>query len=996
MAERPFYASGSSTQVKQFPDNEFSSMLGRIGYLYGNSPVATLSVVSSNGNAGPLLTDTRYRSGSFTQSTGDQDQFDDGLNEYDLNTGSPELITAATFDRLQRNFTIPQSLVNFDGNYYSRSVHTKPVKWDPATNTFAEMTYLECVDAFIDQWYEGQTNPSTSNPSSGGAYFVSSNASESGATLQSTTPVFVDTVANAAAYTAGQIGGAGVTLTTNNFNAATGSSSTSLYSGLIGGSGIQISFSNTSPSAVNFFGFGDFLNGGGYNSARPSGDLLAYGVGKINHNGKDQFVTSQDQFDTYIAQQSGTQRTFWNNVSFDDYPVTGDKSVRDGIFHNLATSFPSGAYNNGFFTPGSPEDNTYGDMVDFDVSGADYLYMFARGDRDADTPAFAFVYLKGTNGNTELISLQSTTNLTIDGQGSGSLNGPYPFFQTNTVDRLVNAGLATSGSGNASLAGDGRNAYRIHLDGKVEKFIARVLNGRPAPTGFVFTKNTTAVATNSTGFDIETPVGTTRTAGSSFTLPVNSSGQWQLSAGTWQTSTVVGASAQTNTQSFSSVSGNGTTANVALASLGGGIDVTVTSLPGVTEESIPPMTALDDGQMFSYSTLSSSGLSKIFTGTYLIDRPLDDFDTAERLANFNLYGSSLGYRIVDSYTIQQADVGSVIMFNTTAGMANSEDAGTFQTLVISGPYVVSQLGGSGLPGGTTLTSRPDLRADYNSNTGYRFGWHRGVSDPFGYDANGFRFFSIRQVDVGQTITMVVLSTLIGSSPHDGNPGTGGGGGNDSYYIGSGGGSQAGNTFTHPRLQLIKITDTSASARFTAVAQNNTGFDIETPVGQTRLSGVSWNLTSNAATNAWTLAAGQYSVSAGTDTYQDHFTTTNYYLHKMDLSMQTLGDGYKTPLVIDYDSNGNAQGLRSMTYQEFDDFFEPLVKYVTTSLIGYRLGYNIDGTGLNIGDPILNQQMVGVTGQRVTRFVNVNDYRAQEFPNGVIVAQNTHRLKLEKY
>jgi hypothetical protein len=993
MAERPFYASGSSTQVKQFPDNEFSSMLGRIGYLYGNSPVATLSVVSSNGNAGPLLTDTRYRSGSFTQSTGDQDQFDDGLNEYDLNTGSPELITAATFDRLQRNFTIPQSLVNFDGNYYSRSVHTKPVKWDPATNTFAEMTYLECVDAFIDQWYEGQTNPSTSNPSSGGAYFVSSNASESGATLQSTTPVFVDTVANAAAYTAGQIGGAGVTLTTNNFNAATGSSSTSLYSGLIGGSGIQISFSNTSPSAVDFFGFGDFLNGGGYNSARPSGDLLAYGVGKINHNGKDQFVTSQDQFDTYIAQQSGTAATFWNSVSFDDYPVTGDKSVRDGIFHNLATSFPAGAYNNGFFTPGSAEDNTYGDMVDFDVSGADYLYMFARGDRDADTPAFAFVYLLGTNGNTELISLTSTTNLVIDGQGSGSLNGPYPYFQQNTVDRLVNAGLATSGSGNASLAGDSRNAYRIHLDGKVEKFIARVLNGRPAPTGFVFTKNTTAIATNSTGFDIETPVGTTRTAGSSFTLPVNSSGQWQLSAGTWQTSTVVGASAQTNTQSFSSVSGNGTTANVALASLGGGIDVTVTSLPGVTEEHIPPMTALDGGQFFNPNLHTNVNI------TDLVNISVQDIDQATRTANLANYG----YRIAATYTIQQSDVGAALGF-LPADPAMSSDHGPYGNTInriVSGPFRFGDVTGAGQPGNAPL-----YRYNYISGGGGRvFGHNGGTNDAFGYDANGFRFFSIRQSDVGKTIVYAIQATWVGSEPHSGvinaqgqllsgrykglPP-------EDSYYVGTGGGSYAGNVLNHPRIRIVKATDPSASNRFTAVAQNNTGFDIETPVGQTRLSGVSWNLTSNAATNAWTLAAGQYSVSAGTDTYQDHFTTTNYYLHKMDLSMQTLGDGYKTPLVIDYDSNGNAQGLRSMTYQEFDDFFEPLVKYVTTSLAGYRLSYNIDGTGLNIGDPILNQQMVGVTGQRVTRFVNVNDYRAQEFPNGVIVAQNTHRLKLEKY
>jgi len=311
MAQRPFYASGSATQIKQFPDNEFSNMLGRIGYLYGNDPVANLSVTLSGGNAGPVLTDTRYRSGTFAQTTGDQDAFDDGLLEYDTNPGAPELLSVATYDRLNRSISPPASLVTFDAAYYATQ-NTKPVKWDASSNSFVEMTYLECVEAFIDQWYEGQRQPSASNPASGGGYFVSSNVSETGATLQSTTPVFVDTVADASAYQSSLIGGAGVTFTTNNFNAATGSSSTSLYSGLIGGSGIQISFSSISPSGPANFGFGDYRLGGlGGGSARPAGELLFYLKAKVNHNGDRSWVIKKDMFDFIRPYQNANRRSLY-------------------------------------------------------------------------------------------------------------------------------------------------------------------------------------------------------------------------------------------------------------------------------------------------------------------------------------------------------------------------------------------------------------------------------------------------------------------------------------------------------------------------------------------------------------------------------------------------------------------------------------------------------------------------------------------------------------
>ena len=36
-----------------------------------------------------------------------------------------------------------------------------------------------------------------------------------------------------------------------------------------------------------------------------------------------------------------------------------------------------------------------------------------------------------------------------------------------------------------------------------------------------------------------------------------------------------------------------------------------------------------------------------------------------------------------------------------------------------------------------------------------------------------------------------------------------------------------------------------------------------------------------------------------------------------------------------------------------------------------------------------------SGNYQTRFVNANDYRAQEFPNGTAVTANTYRLRINR-
>jgi hypothetical protein len=59
----------------------------------------------------------------------------------------------------------------------------------------------------------------------------------------------------------------------------------------------------------------------------------------------------------------------------------------------------------------------------------------------------------------------------------------------------------------------------------------------------------------------------------------------------------------------------------------------------------------------------------------------------------------------------------------------------------------------------------------------------------------------------------------------------------------------------------------------------------------------------------------------------------------------------------------------------------------------HLSYNFNGNGINLGSGMTDTILNG-SGNYQTRYVNTNDYRTQEFPNGSAVVAATHRLKME--
>lgn len=133
-------------------------------------------------------------------------------------------------------------------------------------------------------------------------------------------------------------------------------------------------------------------------------------------------------------------------------------------------------------------------------------------------------------------------------------------------------------------------------------------------------------------------------------------------------------------------------------------------------------------------------------------------------------------------------------------------------------------------------------------------------------------------------------------------------------------------------------------------------------------------------------AGYLAANIGTaGTVQDVFTTgTSYYLFRIDPA--TLGT-IPTPVYV---TAGN--DLQQYVTNSFQLILEALVRYYSTqvgSKINYTLGTSATGSR---GSGMANTDLSATpAGTLATLFVNANDYRSQEFPNGTVATVLTTYL-----
>ena len=116
------------------------------------------------------------------------------------------------------------------------------------------------------------------------------------------------------------------------------------------------------------------------------------------------------------------------------------------------------------------------------------------------------------------------------------------------------------------------------------------------------------------------------------------------------------------------------------------------------------------------------------------------------------------------------------------------------------------------------------------------------------------------------------------------------------------------------------------------------------------------------------------------------TISNYYLFRTN---QGAGPSYTAPLQIDSSNN-----LQQYSDSTLDAMLLAELRHHTVNTVGSRILYSINGSGSNRGSGMVNTKLNG-SGNFQTRFINTNDYRAQEFPNGSAITVESWFLRIRR-
>ena len=133
--------------------------------------------------------------------------------------------------------------------------------------------------------------------------------------------------------------------------------------------------------------------------------------------------------------------------------------------------------------------------------------------------------------------------------------------------------------------------------------------------------------------------------------------------------------------------------------------------------------------------------------------------------------------------------------------------------------------------------------------------------------------------------------------------------------------------------------------------------------------------------------GAYTAGGITETQDQPTTITNYYLFRKNAESAV---SYTAPLKLDDDGN-----LQEYSDATLDAMFLAEIRYHTVNTAGSRIVYSINGAGNNRGSGMVDTRLTGGSGNFQTRFINSNDYRAQEFPNGTASTINTFFLRMTR-
>src|SRR6056300_1627752 len=184
------------------------------------------------------------------------------------------------------------------------------------------------------------------------------------------------------------------------------------------------------------------------------------------------------------------------------------------------------------------------------------------------------------------------------------------------------------------------------------------------------------------------------------------------------------------------------------------------------------------------------------------------------------------------------------------------------------------------------------------------------------------------------------------------------------------------TFLHPAIDLLSAATTTTQQAGTYFISSSSSV-----AGSTVVSATPIFLDTRADTTLYT--AGGIG-----ETLDQPTTITSYYLQRVNGS----DTSYTVPFYIN--ASNHLQEFDSAT---FESLLQGWIRYTAASSTdGYSISYNLgtSGSGNTRGSGMGDTRLNG-SGNYQTRFVNTNDYRAQEFPNGTATTINTYYLRINK-
>src|SRR5210317_413885 len=184
------------------------------------------------------------------------------------------------------------------------------------------------------------------------------------------------------------------------------------------------------------------------------------------------------------------------------------------------------------------------------------------------------------------------------------------------------------------------------------------------------------------------------------------------------------------------------------------------------------------------------------------------------------------------------------------------------------------------------------------------------------------------------------------------------------------------TFLHPAIDLLTAATTTTQQAGTYTVSTSTSL-----AGATNVSATPIYQDTRADTSL-------YTASGIGETLDQPTTITSYYLHRIDGS----DTSYTVPFYINASNH-----LQEFDTATFESLLQGWIRYTAASSTdGYSISYSIgtSGSGNTRGTAIVDTKLNG-SGNYQTRFVNADDYRAQEFPDGTPTTISTYNLYINK-